>query len=87
MIKCNIQYIGKSQTGFNLRLNSHEKHIKSPNAISACQNLNRFHDTKFTTIGILNLRRTSSEIKDTENERKRELLGQTPPITSALRVQ
>ena len=32
---CNIQYFGKSETQFNIRLNNHGKGVKNPNAISA----------------------------------------------------
>ena len=32
-----IQYVGKSETSFNIRLNNHRKDIKKPNAIEACK--------------------------------------------------
>ena len=32
---CKLQYVGKSETGFNLRLNNHGNHIKSK--VSSCE--------------------------------------------------
>ena len=43
---CNIQYVGKSETPFNIRLNNHRKDVKNPNAIPACKYFNR-HDHGF----------------------------------------
>ena len=34
---CQIQYIGKSETPFNIRLNNHRKDSKKPNPILACK--------------------------------------------------
>ena len=39
-IMCKIQYVGKSETLFNIRLNNHRKDIKKPNAIEACKHFN-----------------------------------------------
>ena len=33
---CKIQYVGKSETPFNLRLNNHRKDVNNPKAIPAC---------------------------------------------------
>ena len=33
---CNIQYVDKSETPFNIRLNNHRKDVKNPNAIPDC---------------------------------------------------
>ena len=33
---CNIQYVGKSETSFNIRLNNHRKDVNNPKAIPAC---------------------------------------------------
>ena len=42
---CNIQYVGKSETPFNIRFNSHRKDVKNTNAIPACEHFNRHnHD-------------------------------------------
>ena len=35
-ILCKIQYVRKSKTLFNLRLNSHRKDVYNPKAIPAC---------------------------------------------------
>ena len=35
-IVCDIQYVGKSETGFNIRLNNHRKNVSNPKAILAC---------------------------------------------------
>ena len=32
---CNIQYVGKSETTFNIRLNNHRKDVKDPNDLPA----------------------------------------------------
>ena len=37
---CKIQYVGKSETSFNIRLNDHRKDIKKPNTIEACEHFN-----------------------------------------------
>ena len=34
---CNKQYVGKAETGFNIRLNNNRKDTKNPNAILACK--------------------------------------------------
>ena len=34
-IKCKLQYVGKAETEFNIRLNNHRKDVCKPNAISA----------------------------------------------------
>ena len=47
---CNIQYVGKSETPFNIRLNNHRKDVKNPNAIPACKHFNR-HDHDFNNHG------------------------------------
>ena len=35
-ILCNLQYVGKSETSFNIRLNNHRKDVSNPTAIPAC---------------------------------------------------
>ena len=37
---CKIQYVGKSETSYNIRLNNHRNYIKKPNAIEACKHFN-----------------------------------------------
>ena len=34
---CNKQYVGKTETAFNIRLNIHRKDTKDPNAMLACR--------------------------------------------------
>ena len=36
-IMCKIQYVGKSETSFDIRLNNYRRDIKKPNAIGACK--------------------------------------------------
>ena len=36
-ILCKIQYVGKAETAFKLRLNNHRKDIKKPNSILVCK--------------------------------------------------
>ena len=36
-ILCKMQYVGKPETAFNLRLNNHRKDITKPNSILACK--------------------------------------------------
>ena len=54
-ILCKIQYVGKSETPFNLRLNYHRKNVNNPKAISACSHFkihghNIMKHAKFTLI-------------------------------------
>ena len=43
---CNIQFVGKSETTFNSRLNNHRKDAKNLNVIPVCKHFNR-HDHDF----------------------------------------
>ena len=52
---CSIQYVGKSETLFNIRLNNHRKDVKRSDSIAACQHFKNNHhefnrDAKFTLI-------------------------------------
>ena len=47
---CKIQYIGKSETSFNIRLHNHRKDIKQPNAIESCKHFNN-NQHKFSKHG------------------------------------
>ena len=54
-ILCNIQYVGKSETSFNIRLNNHQKNMSNPKAIPACvhfrkEGQNFIQHAKFTLI-------------------------------------
>ena len=66
-VKCKIQYAGKSETSFNIKLNNHRKDIKKPNAIEACKHFNNNKHTfskhiKFVvTEQLRNINTTSTE--------------------------
>ena len=52
---CKIQYVGKPETPFNLRLNNHGKDANNPKAIPACNHFkihghNFVKHAKFTSI-------------------------------------
>ena len=54
-IICKIQYVVKSETPFNLRLNNHRKDVNNPKAIPACNHFkmhghNFMKHAKFTLI-------------------------------------
>ena len=54
-ILCKIQYVGKSETPSNLRLNNHKKDVNNPKVIPACNNFkihghNFMKHVKFTLI-------------------------------------
>ena len=46
---CNIQYVGKSETPFNISLNNHREDAKNPNAIPVFKHFNR-HDNTLTFV-------------------------------------
>ena len=46
-ILCKIQYIGKSETLFNLRWNNHRKDVNNPKVIPACTHF-EIHGQNFT---------------------------------------
>ena len=39
-----VEYVGKSEISFNIRLNNHRNDIKNPNAIEACKHFNNNED-------------------------------------------
>ena len=64
---CNIQYVGKSETPFNIRLKNHRKDVKNSKATPACTHFQR-HDHDFNNHGkiiiikqLINIRKTSTE--------------------------
>ena len=69
---CKIQYVGKSETSFNIRLNNHRKDIKKPNTIEACKHFNNNEHT-FTKHGkfiiIEQLRNINTTPTDCEKEK------------------
>ena len=67
-ILCKIQYVGKSFTPCNLRVNNHRKEVNNPKAIPACYHFkthghNFMKHAKFTLIEQLS--ETSKVRKDT----------------------
>ena len=44
-VMCKIQYVGKSETSFNIRVNNYRKDIKKSNAIEACKHFNNNEHT------------------------------------------
>ena len=88
-IMCKIQYVGKSETSFNIRLNNHRKDIKKPNATEACKHFNNNEHTfskhgKFIIIEQLrNINTTSTKtlklrLKERENFWIKKLKTLTP---------
>ena len=86
---CKIQYVGKSETSFNIRLSNHRKDIKKPNAIEACKHFNNNEHTfskhgKFIIIEQLrNINTTPTEtlklrLKERENFWIKKLKTLTP---------
>ena len=58
-ILCSIQYVGKLETSFNIRLNNQPKGVSNPKAIPACVHFrneghNLIQHSKFTLIEQLN---------------------------------
>ena len=72
---CNIQYVGKSETPFNIRLNNHRKDVKNPNAIPACKHFNR-HDHDFNNHGKIIIIEQLRNIRTTSTEKLKERLKQ-----------
>ena len=74
---CKLQYVGKAETAFNIRLNNHRKDIKDPKAIPADKHFNQpqhsFNNhAKFILIEQLqNIDKTSTEtLKDRLKKRE-----------------
>ena len=64
---CKIQYVGKSETSFNIRLNNHRKDIKEPNALEACKHFNNNEHT-FSKHGEFIITEQLRNIKTTPTE-------------------
>ena len=64
---CNIQYVGKSETPFNIRLYNHRKDVKNPNAIPACKHFNR-HDHDFNNHGKIIIKEQLRNIRTTTTD-------------------
>ena len=69
-ILCKIQYVAKTETAFDLRLNNHGKDTKKPNYILACKYLQKQgHDfnkhTKFIIIDkLINLNDSKETVRE-----------------------
>ena len=72
---CNIQYVGKSETLFNIRLNSHRKNVENPTAIPPCKHFNR-HDHDFNNHGKIIIIEQLRNICMTSTETLKERLKQ-----------
>ena len=65
-----MQYVGKAETAFNLRLNNHRKNTKTPNSILACKhfqeqghNFNK-HAKIITIEKLVNLRGSKEVLRE-----------------------
>ena len=72
---CNIQYVGKSETPFNIRLHNHRKDVKNTNAIPAYKHFNR-HDQDFKNHGKIIIIEQLRNICTTSTETWKERLKQ-----------
>ena len=72
---CNIQYVGKSETPFNIRLHNHRKDVKNTNAIPAYKHFNR-HDQDFKNHGKIIIIEQLRNICATSTETLKERLKQ-----------
>ena len=73
-IMCKIQYVEKSETSFNIKLNNHRKDIKKANATEACKHFNNSgrHGKFIINEQLRNINTTPTEtlklrLKDREN--------------------
>ena len=72
---CNIQYVGISETPFNIRLNNNRKDVKNPNAVPACKHFNRY-DHDFNKHGKIIIIEHLKYIRATSTETLKERLKQ-----------
>ena len=72
---CNIQYAGKSETPFNIRLNNHRKYVKNSNAIPASKHFNK-HDHDFNNHGKVIIIKQPRNISTTSTGTLQEALKQ-----------
>ena len=70
----NIQYVGKSETSFNIRHNNHRKDVKNLNATPVCKHFNR-HDHNFNNNGKIIIIDQLRNIRTTANETLKERLN------------
>ena len=69
----NIQYVGKSEITFNIKVNNHRKDVKNYNAIPACKYFNRhYHD--FINHGKFIIKEQLRNVRTTSTETLKERL-------------
>ena len=70
-ILCKKQYVGKAETGFNIRLNNHRKDLKKVNAIMACKHFQqeRHNFNKHATFTIIDQLTYTSKFKESLTQR------------------
>ena len=66
-ILCKIQYVGKSDTFFNLRIHNHRKDVNDPKAITACNHF-KMHGDKFMKHANFNLLEQLTEISNVNKD-------------------
>ena len=66
-ILCKIQYVGKSETPFNLRLNNHRKDVNNPKVIPACNHF-KIHGHNFMKHAKFNLIEQLTEISNVSKD-------------------
>ena len=66
-ILCKIQYFGKNETPFNLRLNNHRKDVNNPTAIPACNHF-KMHGHNFMKHGKFALIEQVTEISNVSKD-------------------
>ena len=66
-ILCKIQYLGKSMTHFNLRLNDHRKNANNPKAVQACNDF-KIHGHSFMKLAKFTLIEQLTEISNVSKD-------------------
>ena len=68
---CKKQYVGKSETSFNIRLNNHGKEVKKPDAILLCRHFQEKNHifNKHAKIIIIGKRTNTTKLKDILSKR------------------
>ena len=69
-ILCKMEYVGKSETAFDLRLNNYRKDSKKPNSILACKHFQeqrhnfKKHATFIITDKLVNLQGSKEALRE-----------------------
>ena len=66
-IICKIQYVVKSETPFNLRLNNHRKDVNNPKAIPACNHF-KMHGHNFMKLAKFTLIEQLTEVSNVRKD-------------------